>query len=173
MTGPGPQPVAEVVSVFSQTITLTDEQIKALPTTPIEIVPAPGVGKALMPVVALLTTKFSGGGYEAIDGTARILIGWPGGYTAFADFLNSPAFAITMANSLLNHEEPEQIWRCVPYQDIAVEAGLTGIFLPSSQETANNANRAFTIQAFNSIDFEGGHATNTLEVTVIYTIIDV
>lgn len=54
-------------------VTLTDAQIKALPTTPVEIVAAPGAGKFIAVVYAVLVIDTMAAAYTNIDAEAAWL----------------------------------------------------------------------------------------------------
>lgn len=56
----------------SEPVVLTDAQVKALPTTGIQIVPAPGAGKALS-FVAGLAVAHKVAGYTNVDQYANII----------------------------------------------------------------------------------------------------
>ena len=58
------QLVEGVVTLFSSSVELNDSQIKSLQTAGIEIVPAPGDGKIVVPLYAILYKNFGAGGYS-------------------------------------------------------------------------------------------------------------
>ena len=59
------------------TTTMTDTQVKALPTTAITLVSAPGSGKAILPLYGGLFSKTASGAYTNIDaaGFLEIVVG--------------------------------------------------------------------------------------------------
>lgn len=51
---------------------LNNDQIKALPTTPVIIVPSPGAGRIIQPVSVMFITNFVTNGYTNQSGDVRI-----------------------------------------------------------------------------------------------------
>lgn len=145
--------VALPLAVLSRTVTLTDAQIKALPTTEVEVVPAPGPGLIVVPVVALLFLT-STADYTNQD-TPSFNIVWPAGdATIYAD------------GGLLDSTN-----RFVALHGASFDvAGSQYGFAFNSV-----VNTALSIDGNNGVagNFTGGNAGNSLRVTVLYTVIDV
>lgn len=139
------------VIVFGITKVLTDEQIKALPTTPVQILPAPGANK----------------------------ICWVIG--SYAHFKSSGAYANFGLPSHLNvgPASPADAF-CSQQADIilSVASNVNSPLLPAGPNGTADAdvvNKPITIYVDNGGAgvFTGGNAANALSVTVLYTIIDV
>jgi len=68
------------VGVKSKIIPLTDDLIKAMPTTAVQVVPAPGAGKMLVAIACCLTLSIPTAGYTNLDVASAI-------HLAYGDFL--------------------------------------------------------------------------------------
>ncbi len=146
--------ISAVVTVYQRKTILTDAQIKALPTTPIELVPAPGAGKTYIFHRALIVSKFTGGAYTTEDTDPGPFIGMPG------------AGDIKLALS----ENPDAMWL---FTDNS-EEGQADI-LPSAMRSnyvSEYENKPLILYTQTAINLTGGNAANTLEVTVFYSIVD-
>ena len=152
------------VVVLRKTVTLTDAQIKALPTTPFEIIAAQGAGKIIRWLGAWIVLNNSAGGYVAI-GLPILQLCYlvsPSVIEAsgFVDVLGTlPVAGIHSAPipplSSFNDAESYLSWGPTDTGDLIVNAGL-GIG-----------------DIYNGLaDYTGGNAANTLKVTVLYTIVD-
>jgi hypothetical protein len=176
--------VAIVQTVYSLKTVLTDAQIKALPTTPIDLVPSPGVDKAIVSLGGFMKIDAIAGAYTNIAKLDS------DGVTAFF-FGHIPASCATlpmlMTSNALNGSLER--FKLVPY-------GFSSIYTNTDEEVVKNvltAGEPKLIAGFNNVgntafklivdnydaayetdmgNFTGGHPDNTIEVTIFYTIVD-
>lgn len=154
--------IENVQTVYSASDTLTDAQIKALPTTPVEIVPAPGAGKRYQLI----------GGSLKIDSTA-------GAYTNFSEDAGD-GFNIEAGNMVLSSLADFAVvgWLLGEAQSSTFEIAGPYMTKPATgsrvstngSATADYENGAMVLTCNNGElgDFTGGHADNTGSITVIY-----
>jgi hypothetical protein len=152
------------------TVTLTDEQIRMLPTTPVEILPAPGVGKAIFPIRGLGVMRWGtpDAAYtniSATDGYIFLKVGTlqsggvvtDGTITAMQDFLGSD-----LQENFVDFPATS-VYESTVYGPVS---GMHGA-LPALED------QPLMIEGWNDLGpFEDGHADNTLTVTVYYVVVD-
>ena len=151
------------------TVTLNNEDIKALPTTPIQIVPAPGLGRYVLPIAANVILNNSAGAYTNVSpNTNSWNIGWQGSSLWYASGqLVSNALGAANASPI--------------YGDFMFPGTLrtgTGDFAGELVTTMFN-------QPLNSIEnlplvikddwngntnYTGGNVSNTMKVTTLYAV---
>jgi hypothetical protein len=147
--------IGGAVTVRQATVTLTDAQIKALPTTPVELVVAPGVNKALVAVFGITTPSDGAVGY-AIDDNAGCGIVYGADVPAsLNDLLARRVVQTGFADGLIYTYSPG-------FRDLGVVTN-TGLYLaafnPAGGEDANE-------------DFTGGDPANSMTVTVLYAVME-
>lgn len=155
---------------------LTDAQIKALPTTPVEIVAAPGVGHAILPITSFWIIDASEGAYTNIstDG-AYLTLAYTGGVELCAYIANDSSLSVQDFENFF-FSATKQIWTLTQGQGFLAFWG-PGTGTGFSQAAGNNAtgveNKALNIRgASGGGNLTGGNAANTLKVALLYTIID-
>jgi len=158
-------------ALLSATVTLTDAQIKALPTTPVELVAAPGIGMGLIFMGAFFNKPQLTNEYTNISDLDIIQIIYDGVSESYLDraFQEDIASSITQITLLIGQTIPYQFYDPpAPYR--ANQGYIEPILLVSNSTIEN---KAIVLQAITSNgDFTGGNAANTLKVTVYYTIVD-
>ena len=170
---PGERTVNAVIR--SVRLILTNAQIKALQGTPIDIIPAPGVGFWLRLISVDYSSDFSAGAYTNIDPTySDFRIGYnvgvyAGGYMA-DDPLSTPP--LTQITDFFGSNS-QKIVPGVPYSE-----GYTGsvpgtgsyiIAVPNLRTSFENL--PLQVCAFNSTgDLTGGNVANTLTIDLQYCI---
>ena len=138
-------------TTLSATVTLTDAQIKALPTTAIDVVPAQGANTVIAPVLVTVITNL----VTAYTNRANSLL-----IVSYQKPSGTPiSFAETLSTSI----------------PLVAATGL-GFITPASFGTSQRTdidNRALQIRADNlgAGDFTGGNASNAMKVTVLYTVV--
>lgn len=141
------------------TFTLTDAQIKALPTTGVEnIIAAAGENKAICPSLAVLTTNFVTE-YSNVDG----------GDASYLTFSNSTLGFIRSVDLL---DVPDR--RIVPVAPSrTIPVPNEGVNLAAAGAFSSAANGALNLSAVNgSGDFTGGNAANTMTIYIAYYILN-
>lgn len=130
---------------------LTNAQIKALPTTPIEIIPAPGAGKIIVPISAFLHLKTTVA-YASFD----VLLS----FSLIRGTAGSPLFVHTFADDLL---------------DSTANTNGNMLEVTVNDADADVVNKALNLKVDNGStgDFTGGDAANFLSVSVLYYISNV
>lgn len=146
-----PNQLTPIVPISSETVTLTDAQIKALPTTIPDVVPAQA-GKILRFLSAHLLWDSRAGAYTNLDNDLYMVFRYSAG-----DTVSEAAFV----GGLLETSDKTS-------SDVTAKAAGNESLL------AGTENRALQLHVNNAAsgNFTGGNAANTLKVTVLYTIID-
>jgi hypothetical protein len=142
-------------SIQSATVTLTDAQIKALPTTYIEVVAAPGIRKMLVLQSALIQFYISGGNYTNVDIGSYLIIG-------YGDW------AVDASSIVLFSGSENNLFSVLT---TAQDGDLTAGYLTAGNNTLQE-NIALKVISSNSGNFTGGNPANTLKVTVYYVVVD-
>lgn len=158
--------------LLSATVTLTDAQIKALPTTGVaELVAAPGAGKKIVPSFATITCDTSANPYANVDAACYMPIALGNDDVEFLSTIQNYATAsFSSADTLLSSGGPRSFLLAqLPGAWAVVGAAFT------PQPIDGGENEALNLFCDNggSGDFTGGDPANSLTVTVFYVVVDV
>ncbi len=154
---------------------LNNDEILALPTTPLIVVPAPGVGHYLFPIACVIETDFRGGYLGNVtqededDGASDFVV------TYGENFSNAFKPMSVFSNSAGSGNNARIVAYCAPIQPVSVQADFPynpGKFAQTYGYPSNGTDRVennpLYIAADNSGDFTGGGANNTMTVTIYY-----
>ncbi len=170
----GPKIIASAIvtgstgdAMLALKLTLTNAQIKALPTTEIQLLAAPGAGKIIVPIFCTLHLTWTADytNLEAYPNSFLNLSYGPGLIGTFA------AFPMTDFRDLLNAGQDTWGTLLALTSFDALNMGGT----PSGFLDPGIANKSLVIHAPNGIlgDFTGGDAANKMEINLFYAIADI
>lgn len=144
--------------------TLTDAQIKALPTTPVTLVAAPGAGKVLVPVHAVLALRWTGD-YSNINAAATLTLG-TGNNATMAVLSESVNSAVT----LLLANASNTVSLMLPEGYVGASTFAPIFSSPGGDLDTSFINQPLGLSATNPAagNFTGGNAANSLKVSVLY-----
>lgn len=147
------------------TITLSDADIIALPTTPLEIVAAPGAGKILIPFLALMSSAIVGA-YTNIDASCFLGV-WHGSGDWQFLCVAVEQDSLGLVTHILAHT---QNLVCPPLSRVTLTGSSIQDASASTLGTPIPSTDGLTLAAFNggSGNFTGGDAGNSLKVYVWY-----
>lgn len=156
-------------------VTLTNAQIKALPTTSITIVPAQGAGKAVWPVFATARMDWHAdyGNIDGADGQLGLGV-TPGGLVT--SFLQEVSTGLL--TSLLAGGGPDGSWAVfTPAQRVSRSAGFGDVpfvIADGGWYDSDIANKLLDLRMQNPAgNLTGGDSANSLKVTLFYVVVDI
>lgn len=159
--------------VFSKTVVLTDAQIKALPSTSIVVVPAPGAGFYTVPIHCVIELNAPNNQHYTnvtdetlAQGASDIVVTWGDNWVN--------AFRAVPMNYFGGFFSGKRVAFCSPFTGVSVPtvaedqlwAFVMGYTFNGQDRVENNA---LKVSADNSGgNFTGGDPVNTMAVTVWY-----
>jgi hypothetical protein len=158
----GLRPAAELVTLpvtlLEAVRVLTDDEIKGLPSTPVDIIPAPGSGKLILPLSGLLIPSGWSTGVRAYTGAAGQLIGTglfgPDGPT------HRDVKAI-FEDGHIGYLNPQ-------YSETPAESGLLATY---ADAIANLINAPVQLLIDGGSNLGGGSPSNGLIVRIVYRLV--
>jgi len=167
---PGLAGGSEVATYQIKTI-LTDDQIKALPITPVELVPAPGAGSILIYHKAVFNRPVSNVDYTGIGEDDGIDIKYDAGFSVSGGFWNDSNAGVVQLTTLLTNADLYGQYITTQFPVGVLNNGYTDPTIISTTD-ASAVNKAIVLSGEGDSSWTGGDADNSLEVTVFYSIVD-
>lgn len=159
------------------TVTLTDAQIKALPTTPIVLVAAPGVGKSVVPLDYFLVMKASASYTNISEAFPWLAIRYTdhtpaSGFIGDDNSIGSPA-VVTQFTEFFAFGSGEKRYRLPnAYYDDRGNAGGWGLITDPTGNGSNNSAIEIYIDNGSNGNLTGGNGANTLAVAATYLVLE-
>lgn len=168
--------------LWNKTITITNAQIKALPTAaaPVEIIPAPGAGRMAQLVYALIQSNIVAP-YTNIDPAAWGVLEYTNeSIESSVYFNNDAAENLAAVTALLTETRILQL--CPSTKTTTTDfagftiaaAGVFNVIQKGPALVSSLANQSISLFLSNqaSGDFTGGSPANTLTVTTFYAVVE-
>lgn len=162
--------VADAATLRLATVTIQHPDILTLPTTPVELIPAPGGGKRIIPIQWDLWADFTAGAYTNIGLPYSYLNSRLGGIeyssymaddpTAFINEFEAFFNTASLTHAVLTTWNPVDLsWGPLVYPENAAAVLLNGA-LDLFVENSGAGN------------FTGGNVANTLKVRVLFFVVE-
>jgi hypothetical protein len=141
--------------------TLTNAQIKALPTTPVDIVATPGAGQILLPISVTYKANFAAGAYTNVNDTASLQVTFDGSTDSELGrghfFPQAGRWSQVQVGSIKRRDIVNQATASLGFAML----GFADTALQVAMDNASDGN------------LTGGHASNVLIVDTNYIVLDV
>lgn len=152
-------PSAELKFFWEKT-TLTDAMIKTLPTVGVEVAPAPGANKIIIPIAAFGMINYVGDAYINTDPSVMLLLG--------------PS-AMSGISPISAYAERVYFQVPIPWSVQPSSGAWSGKVISEAaqfDDSAINAPLILKDEFPGGSNYTGGNPGNTMEVTVFYSIVD-
>ena len=165
------------VNIFIATRLLTEAEIKALPTTAIDLIPAPGANYRIKPLALTCVGTFASAGYTNINATyASMQLQTGGGLWVSVAVSNDSSVSpvLTALTDFFAIGAGRIMDVPIPFMYTNVDSTFTfqGYVQPNlnTLSSVENSKLQLAVDNNGSGDFTGGNVNNRLRVTVYYTI---